>query len=138
MEIRSDALPSAVQRNEVAVATEKAWRQRQENDPVLDRMTLGFAIAIVLLTAWWNLQPIRVMRFWLKPPYKPLTFILFRLFFAANLVGAISHLVAAVNQHQRPTSEYVLIAGIAAALIAAIWVMATVVLRLGRRQDQAR
>jgi len=136
LEVRGDALPSAAERTESAKAARKDWQQREEKDPVLDRMTLGFAAAAVFLTAWWNLQPQRFMRFWLKPPYKPLTVVLFRLFFAANLIGAVSYLVGQVNRHQRSTSQYLAAAEIAAAWISVIWVMVTVMLWLARRRDQ--
>ena len=136
LEIRSDAVASAAQREVVAAAAEQEWLQRQANDPVLDRMTVAFAIALMFMTAWWNLQPVRFIRFWLKPPYKPRTVILFRFFFGANLVGAIRYFIAVVNRHQRVISEYGWIAGIAVAWIAVIWAMTTVVLRVARRSDQ--
>jgi hypothetical protein len=137
LEVRSDALPSAAERTESAKAAEKDWQQREEKDPVIDRMTLGFAAAAVFLTVWWNLQPQRFMRFWLKPPYKPLTVILFRIFFAANLIGAVSYLIGQVNRQQRSTSQYLAAAEIAAAWITVIWVMITVMLWFARRRDQA-
>jgi len=115
LEVGSDALASAAQRGVVAVTAKKEWTQRQEHDQVLDRMTLGFGVAVVFMTVWWNLQPLRFIRFWLKPPYKRRTVILFRLFFAANLVGAIRYLIEALNRQQRVISEYGVIAGIAAA-----------------------
>jgi hypothetical protein len=138
LEVRSDALTSSTQRAAVAEAARKDWQQREERDPVLDRMTLGFAVAAVFMTGWWNLQPHRFMRFWLKPPYKPLTVKLFRVFFAANLLGAIWYVIGQANRHQRPMSEYRAAAEIAAAWIAVIWVMVTVMLRFARRQDQTR
>ena len=113
------------------------WQQREERDPMLDRMILGFAVAAVFMTARWNLQPQRFMRLWLKPPYKPRTVILFRLFFAANIIGAIWYLIGQVNRHQRPMSEYRAAAEVAAAWIAVMWVMVTATLWFIRRQDQS-
>lgn len=136
LEVRSDALPSASERAASAKAAQEDWQRREEKDPLLDRMNLGFAIAAVFLTAWWNLEPVRFIRLWLKPPYKPLTVILFRLFFAANLVGAVLYLVGQVNRHQRSMSQYRAVAEIAAAWIAVIWVMMTVMLWIARRRDQ--
>lgn len=137
LEVRSDALPSASERAASADAAQKDWQQREEKDPVLDRMTLGFAAAVVFMTAWWNLQPQRFMRFWSKPPYTPLTVILFRLFFAANLVGAVSYLIGQVNRHQRSMSQYRAAAEIAAAWIGVIWVMVTVMWWFASRREQA-
>lgn len=137
LEVRSDVLPSAGERAAVAEAAQKDCQQREERDPVLDRMTLGFSAAAVFLTAWWNLQPQRFMRFWLKPPYKPLTAIFFRLFFVANLIGATSYLIGQVNRHQRSIYQYRAAAEIAVAWIALIWVMVTTMLWFARRRDQS-
>jgi hypothetical protein len=136
LEARSNMLPSAAQRADVSEAAKTDWKQREERDPMLDRMTLGFAVAVVFMTGWWNLQPQRFIRLWLKPPYKPRTVILFRLFFAANIIGAIRYLIEQVNRHQRPMSEYRAAAEIAAAWIAAMWVMFTAALWFARRQSK--
>jgi hypothetical protein len=77
------------------------------------------------------------MRFWLKPPYRSRTIILFKVFFAVNLLGAIWYLIGQMN-HQRPMSEYRAAAEIGAAMIAVIWVMVTSMLWLARRQVQAK
>jgi hypothetical protein len=137
LEIRSDAYSDA-QRTAVAQAAKTDWQQREDRDPTLDRMNLGFSVAAVFLVAWWNLQPQRFMRFWSKPPYKSLTVTLFRLFFAANLIGAIWHLVEQVNRHHRAMSEYRAAAAIAAAWITVMWVMVTVMFWFARRQDQTK
>jgi hypothetical protein len=76
------------------------------------------------------------MRFWLKPTYKQLTVTLFRVFFAANLIGATSNLIGQVSRQQRPMYQYRAAAEIAAAWIAVIFVMVTVMLWLARRRDQ--
>jgi hypothetical protein len=138
LEVRKDAVPSLTDRNAVAVAAEKDWQQRLERDPGLDRLTLGFSVAAVFMTAWWNLQPLRFIRFWLKPPYKPITVKLFRLFFAANLIGAISYFVGLINRHQRTASDYRAAAEIAAAWIAVIWVMITIALWFAHRRDHPK
>lgn len=138
LEVRGDALPSAADRKAVAVAAEKNWQLQQERDPGLDRMTLGFSVAMVFMTACWNLQPLRFIRFWLKPPYKPTTVILFKVFFAANLIGAIRYLVGQINRHQRTFSEYQAAAGIAGAWIAVVWVAFTVALWFAHRRDHPK
>ena len=85
-----------------------------------------------------ELTATRFMRFWLKPPYRSRTVLLFRVFFAMNLVGAIWYLIGQMNHHQRPMSEYRAAAEIGAAMIAVIWVMVTTMLWLARRHDQAK
>jgi hypothetical protein len=138
LEVRGDAVPNATQRAMILEVAKSDWQLRQERDPVLDRMTLGFALAAFFMTAWGSLQPRRFMRFWLKPPYQPRTVTLFRLFFAATLIGAIWRVIGQVNLHQRTMSEYWAAAEIAAAWIAVMWVMVTVTLWLARRHDQTK
>jgi hypothetical protein len=138
LEIRSDALPSDWQRVAVSEAAKTDWQQRENREPTLDRLSLGFAVAVVFLTAWWNLQSQRFMRFWVKPPYKSPTVMLFRLFFAANLIGAIWHLVEEVDRHHRTMAEYWAATAIAAAWITVMWVMVTVSFWFARRQDQPK
>jgi hypothetical protein len=138
LEVRSDALPSVADRKAVTFAMQKDWQERQERDPRINRLNLGFSVAMVFMTAWWNLQPLRFIRLWLKPPYKPITVKLFRLFFAANLIGAISYFVRQVTGHQRTFADYRAAAEIAAAWIALVWVMITVALWFAHRQDQPK
>ena len=138
LEVRSNALPSSADRKAFTFALQKDWQERQERDPQVDRLTLGFSVAMLFMTAWWNLQPVRFIRLWLKPPYKPITVKLFRLFFAANLIGAISYFVGQVNRHQRTFADYRAAGEIAAAWIAVIWVMVTVALWFTQRQDHPR
>jgi hypothetical protein len=138
LEVRSDALPGDAERVSFAEEAKTEWQQRQQRDPVIDRMNLGFAVASLFMVGWWNLQPQRFMRFWLKPPYKPRTVFLFRAFFAANLIGAIWYLVGLMIHHQRPISEYRAAAGIAAIMFAVIWGMFTAMLWFSRRLDQTK
>jgi hypothetical protein len=136
LEVRSDALPSIADRQTFTFALQKDWQQRQ--DPQVERLTLGFSVAVVFMTAWWNLQPLRFIGLWLKPPYKPITVKLFRLFFAANLIGAISYFFGQVTHHQRTFSDYRAAAEIAIAWIAVMWVMVTVASWFAHRLDHPR
>ena len=97
---------------------EAQWREREERDPQLDKMNLAFALAAVFLTAWWNLSWQRFMKFWVKPPNRKLTIIGFRVFFAANLVGAIWHLTSMVARHSRPSRAY-----LEALELSAVWIL---------------
>jgi hypothetical protein len=77
--------------------------------------------------------------------YKPLTVAFFRIFFAANLIGAFPTSLPlwtgeSVNRHQKidvSVPRYRAAPEITAAWIAMIWVMVTVMLWLARRGDQA-
>jgi len=66
-------MPSPELRTSTVERAECEWQQQMERDPWMDRMTFGFAIAELFMTAWWNLEPKRFIKFWLKPPYKRLT-----------------------------------------------------------------
>ena len=63
-------------------------------------------MATIFVTTWANIQWLRFMRFWLKPPYKSLTKILFRVFFAAGLLGALWNLAQQVRFHTDARFSY--------------------------------
>jgi hypothetical protein len=134
LEVRADALPSAQQRAAVTEDAKTDWQHRTQDDPQLDRMTLGFGIAAFFMTAWWNLQPKRFMKFWIKPPYKPFTVVLFKLFFAANVIGAAWYMFDLLRRRHRELSEYRDVAVIAAVCIAVIFVMVTTAEWVNRRR----
>jgi hypothetical protein len=136
LEVRADAVPNAAEQAATAETAKRDWQQRQQHDPFLNRMNLGFAIAALFLTAWWNIQPERFMGFWAKPPYKPLTVTLFKLFFAANLIGAIWQVASLLRRHRPGITDYGRVAGIAAAWIAVLWLMVTIAEWMARRQRQ--
>ena len=50
-------------RSAAAETARNDWQRRQERDPVIAQMNLGFAIAVVFMTAEWNLRPERFMHF---------------------------------------------------------------------------
>lgn len=132
-------MASAADRKVVTFAMQRDSQQREEpRDPQIDRLTLGFSVAVLFLTAWWNLQTVRFIRLWLKPPYKPITVKVFRLFFAATLIGAIFYFVGQVTRHQRTVADYRAAAEIATAWIAVMWVMVTAASWFAHRQDERR
>jgi hypothetical protein len=75
------------------------------------------------------------MRFWAKPPYKPLTITLFRMFFAANLIGALGH-VFEQFKNNRATSGLGAVMEIAAVWIAVMWLMVVLVEWMANRQPR--
>lgn len=100
-------MPSVAERRAAKSAAEEDWKQREERDPRLDKMKLGFAVAAVFLTAWWTFSWQRFMKLWVKPPNRKATIVGFRLFFFANLIGSIWGLVSQIVHHPRPTRAYV-------------------------------
>jgi hypothetical protein len=106
IDVREDRVPSVAERRAAKTAAEKDWKDRQERDPRLDKMNLGFAFAAVFFTSWWTFSWQRFMKFWVKPPNKRATIIGFRLFFSANLIGSIWGLVSQIVRHPRPAQAY--------------------------------
>ena len=76
------------------------------------------------------------MRRWAQPPYQALTINVFRLFFLANLIGAVWYLVDEVNRHTRNMSEYGRAAGTGALWTAVIWIMVTAVEWMARHRER--
>ena len=133
LEVRADLLPSEVERKAVARREESESEAQMRHDPAIVRLEMGFSVAVLFFVAWWNIQPQRFMRLWIEPPYKPLTIRLFRLFFAANLVGAAVYLGREIAHFQGTSSDYLIAAEIAAAWMWGMWVMFRLVEAYGTR-----
>jgi hypothetical protein len=134
LEVRADALATVEQRKSFALSAESEWRQRQAHDPRLKHLNLGFGIAVLFMTSWWNIQWQRFMKFWIKPPYKHGTTILFRSFFAATLIGAVWYLLQHTVSYGALVSDYLAAAEIGGAMIVVIWIMVNLVEWVNRNQ----
>ena len=139
IDIRQDSVPTENERQAASEAARMKWELWQKQDPQLDKMTLGFSIAAVFMTAWWNVSWERFMKFWVKPPYRSITVIGFRAFFAANLIGAIGYLTSQLLRAHRPARAY-----LDALEIGATWIVVIVLMvhfvewqarRRGRRSE---
>jgi len=62
-------------------------------------MTIAFLFTLACWTLWWNLQWKRAMRFWPRPPNRPITQHVFRVFFTLNFVGAVRELFRELRLH---------------------------------------
>src|SRR5215470_14138613 len=51
---QANAMPSPELRTSTVERAECEWQQQMERHPWMDRMTFGFAIAELFMTAWWN------------------------------------------------------------------------------------
>jgi hypothetical protein len=89
LEVPSGQTLTPTQSAAMAVEGERQAQQRVERDPMFRRLNMAFLFTTTCWTLWWNLQWKRVMRFWLRPPYRHWVGMLFRVFFALNFVGAI-------------------------------------------------
>ncbi len=114
---------------------ERQWRQRTETDPVLQKMETAFLFTVMCWTMWWNLQWKRVMRFWVKPPYRPWVEVLFRIFFAANFFGAVVGFVRQLISHPLAKQDVFPTIWIAAIMCAVVVVMSASVLWMAERSD---
>jgi len=104
-------------------------------DARTDQINFGFGIAVLFVTAWANIQWRRFMRFWLKPPYRPLTTVVFRLFFAAGLLGATWDLANEIPPRGAATFNYVSGLKTGLAMCVASWCLFSVVSWLTRKRD---
>jgi hypothetical protein len=95
---RDQALRPA-QLTAAAESAERQWQIRNENDPVQQRMMIAFLFTAACWTLWLNLQWRRAIRFWPRPPNRPITQYIFRLFFGLSFVGAVGDLVQQLRLH---------------------------------------
>ncbi|MGD1097093.1 MAG: hypothetical protein ABSB35_34545 [Bryobacteraceae bacterium] len=99
LEIPRDQVPSLAQSSAAADSAKREWQTRTENDPIQQSMTVAFLFTAACWTLWWNLQWRRAMRFWLRPPNRPIIQYIFRVFFALNFIGSVSKLVWQLRLH---------------------------------------
>ncbi|WP_058185393.1 hypothetical protein [Terracidiphilus gabretensis] len=120
-----------------ANAAEADWQQRMRSDPAFNQMNLGFAIAAVFFTAWWNLQPQRFMKFWGRRQDSGTVGLLFRLFFALNFAGSIYYLISTILQVKSPNLSYPMALETGALMITVTAIMVLLVERINKRRDQS-
>ena len=99
LEIPKDQVRTPAESRAASKLNEQQSQQRMANNPIEQRMMTAFLFTGVCLTLWWNLQWKRVMQFWLRPPNRPAIQYAFRIFFALNLIGAISSLIQQLQAH---------------------------------------
>jgi hypothetical protein len=123
---------------ESAAVNAESARQSQlrtENDPFLLRMDTAALFTAIFWTLWWNLQWRRVMRFWLKPPYRPWTETLFRVFFALNFFSAVIMFIRQLLSHPLKHQDILPTVQIAAIMCAVAASMSAATLWLAHRRD---
>jgi hypothetical protein len=99
LDVAEDQVLTSVSSAATANLAQKEAEARLQSDPVAQRLNTAALFTGICWALWWNLQWKRVMRFWVKPPNRPLTQLLFRIFFALNLVGAIVQLIRQLHVH---------------------------------------
>jgi hypothetical protein len=60
------------------------------NDPKVDHMLMGFSLASVVISLFWNLDWRHYVRYWVRrdPPYSAILEFVFRAFFLVSFLGA--------------------------------------------------
>lgn len=108
LEVRADSLPSPLERSAYANAEKGRMTEREQKDPVLNHMNLGFAFAAVFITLCWNLDWQHYMRYWIRrgPPYGRYWQWGFRAFFLANFVGSTVFLVQQILSKPWTARDY--------------------------------
>jgi hypothetical protein len=86
-------------------------------------------------TLWWNLDWKRVMRFWLKPPYRRWVEIVFRVFFAIGFLSAVNRFVRQLLSHPFSGRDFAATVGIAAIMCAVVAATSASVLWMALRRD---
>jgi uncharacterized membrane protein len=94
---------------------------------------LGFGFAALVVTLWWNLDYRRFMKYWVRPPYKSRTIIIFRVLFAVWFLGAASWFLQNLVRTSLSRREYAEMVGAGLAWFLLFWAMETIVARVGRK-----
>jgi len=94
---------------------------------------LGFFGGITAVFLWANFEHLRFMRFWLRPPYKRLTVVVFRVLFAAWAMAGLYDIVSQCIRHTLSSDRYFIAALIAFAIAA----IARLMLDFAERRDRA-
>lgn len=108
LEITADSLPTRASRAARAKMEEEEWSQRENDNPTMDRIGLGFSFAVLLISLCWNLDWQHYIRYWIRrgPPYQLLVELGFRLFFLACLVGSGINLVRTIAEKHRTFIDF--------------------------------
>ena len=135
LDIPKDQILTPAQSAAVTAEGERQWQRRSDNDPVLQRMNTAALFTAICWTLWWNLQWKRVMRFWIKPPYRPWVQVLFRVFFALNFVGAVIGFIRQLFSHPLAKKDIIPTIQIAAIMCVVVAVMSVSSLWMAQRRD---
>jgi hypothetical protein len=135
LEIPSGLAPTPAQSAAITAEGERQWQQRAVNDPFEQKINTAALFTAVCWTLWWNLQWKRVMRFWLKPPYRPWVAVVFRLFFALNFLGAVVGFARQLRSHPLTKQDVGPTIQIAAIMCVLVALMSAYVLWMAQRRD---
>jgi hypothetical protein len=135
LDIAKEQALTPAQSAAITVEGERKWQRRSESDPVLQRMNTAALFTAICWTLWWNLQWRRVMRFWVKPPYRHWVQVAFRVFFALNFFGALVGFIRQLLLHPLAKQDVLPTVRIAAAMCSVVAVMSAFGLRRAQKRD---
>jgi hypothetical protein len=135
LDVAKGQAPTPAQSAAASADGERQWQKRVANDPLQQRMITAFLFTAICLTLWWNLQWKRVMRFWLKPPYRHWVEISFRVFFAFNFLGAVIEFARQLLAYPLTKQEIAPTIWTAAIMCAVVGIMSASMLWVAERRD---
>jgi hypothetical protein len=138
LEIAMADLPTPDERNATVAVADQGGELALQQDPVVRKVRPAFFLTMVLWTLWWNLQWRRVMRLWVRPPNRPVTQYGFRLFFAANFVGALWGLIEQLHEQPLSRGEVGPMLGMAALMCVVVGGMSAFALWRAVRRDRTQ
>jgi hypothetical protein len=136
LDVARGQAPTSNQATSTANFERRQSELRLQNDPFTQRMTTAFLIMAVLWTTWWNAQWKRLMRLWVKLPYRPITQYGFRGFFALSLIGSIVRLIEHLQNNPIHHRDMGSTLGLAGVLCLLVGMMTEVSLQLAKRRDR--
>lgn len=108
LEVRADSLPSPSDRAAYSTTEQTKMAEREQKDPILNHMNLGFAFAAVFITMCWNLDWQHYARYLIRsgPPYGRYWQWGFRTFFLANFLGSTVYLAQQILHKHWTSRDY--------------------------------
>jgi hypothetical protein len=99
LEIASDEILSATERQAAADAAMKDSLMKQDSNPVLQGMNVAMSFTTACWCLWASFQWQLAMRFWMRPPNRPTTQSVFRVLFAFGFVVSLIRLARQLYDH---------------------------------------
>ena len=136
LEVAKGQALSASESKEAVESAKRQWEIGTENKPIQQRVRTAFLFSTVCLTLWWNLQWRLAMRFWVRPPNRPITQYGFRIFFGLTLIGAVIEFIEQLRRHPLTRQSLEATAATAAIMCCVVGSSIALVLWVGGRRDR--
>jgi hypothetical protein len=134
LEVAKDQAISPAQSAATADVAKRLWQGQMENNPVQQRLSIASLFAAICFALWLNFQWRRGMRFWVRPPNRPITQYVFRVFFGLSLISLLARLVQQLRIHPLTRQNYAATLGLAAIMCCVLASMVGFVFWIGERR----